>query len=205
MKPIKHFFIFSFFLLFLPFVSAQKINIKDRFNIKLGYNAANSDIMYFEYNGTTVKSNEIKPHFRLDVASKLSESVDLGFYFGYSGLEHIEPIYDSNGQSTNFFNVKNTNAFYYGLNCDYHLLQLFKQLNKSRFDLYATGKVGLVSESWKNDLGELIQITPFGEYGIGLGLGYNFTKHFGAFGEYVIGNFYNEQKTLLRGGLVFKF
>jgi len=65
--------------------------------------------------------------------------------------------------------------------------------------------MGLVSESWKNDSGEKIHITPFFEYGIGLGASYNFTKHFGLFGEYVIGNFYNEQRTLLKGGLIFKF
>ena len=204
MKSIKHFIFYLFLFILLP-VSAQESTFKDKLSLKIGCNSTNSKLITLS-NGFTRRENP-KLNINVDLNYTAIRNLDLGVYLGYSKLPYVynTDVIDFGG---GFFGYENSaipsTALSYGLNTNYHLIPLLSGEKLSRIDVYALAKIGLVSEFWSND-GIEGHYEPFLEYGFGFGAGYYFTKHIGVFGEYKIGRFYNDDKSQLRGGLVFKF
>lgn len=142
-----------------------------------------------------------KNSYGLDLNYKFSDKIDVGLYAMYSNLLHP---YKTNGSIG--FNFKKSNAFYYGINAEIHLMPLLFQVNNSRLDIYTILKIGMVSEYWHPyvvgiyESNEWLSKKSF-EVGLGLGVSYMLTERLGVFLEYNIGNFYNDDFTRLRTGI----
>lgn len=108
------------------------------------------------------------------------------------------------------YSFSSSNAFFYGINTEIHLIPLFTGVSNSRIDIYTILKLLLVSKFWHPlpkpgamDSFEWVSETGF-EMGLGVGVSYMFTRKFGVFAEYNIGNYFNEDNTRYRAGLKIK-
>ncbi len=142
--------------------------------------------------------------YRCDIGYVVTPSITVGTYFAYSNIQVNQ--FDTIGNS-GFLNLSyGKYSFFYGLSVKYQLLPLIFKTDKLRFQLYATTQLGLVSSHYYEYpdfyTKQRIQNPIFMEYGIGLGLGYKFSKHWGIFAEYNYGHFFNDNSSHLRGGLM---
>ena len=112
---------------------------------------------------------------------KFNKYLETGIYLGYSLYETYAPDPSSTkydfGGSFEF-----ANALMYGLNADFHILPLFINERKFRFDPYISGQIGGIHlfEDDKN----INNKHNFVEYGIYGGLAFYPFKHLGVFTEY---------------------
>jgi len=207
--------IFKTKCLFILFALTSLVTINltaqtSKWNLKLSYGVENFTTE--EYEQWLERQSNTKPNIRIECSYQVLTNLEIGTYLGYSSLGQPSPyqaqIQDINGVVTEItkYGFNSTNAFFYGLNANYHLLPVFIHNSNSRFDIYCIGQIGLVSDTWTNrNISESAFNITFLEYGLGIGAGYNFTKHLGVFGEYAVGRFYNDDNSQLRGGLRFKF
>jgi len=199
-------------LLFPRFVVAQN---EKKWELKLSYSDIHS--INTEYQDL-IRVGKSKPHFRLDGTYNIFKGIVGGGYFGYSSLYHFHPAMyettstDENGVETIYMDgVDATNAFFYGIRFNYQLLPLFLKEINTRFDIYATAKLGAVTQNWKFYEGAIEtpsivkQHETILEYAIGLGTSYYFTKNIGLFGEYNFGHFINDDNSHFQAGLTYKF
>lgn len=209
--------LFIIILLILVFQSSslqsKSYFLNSKFNIRFGSSLINSkmDEAYSEkapmlYGSISYNINEI---FELGIyagSGKMMHSLDLpyneakGLYEWYS-KDSISIIRSSvNGISGSSKHLR------YGLISEIHLMPLFN-IHKSRFDIYIQPQLGLITENYEvlRDYSEYIWSKPVAEYGLGLGLRYRFSKSFGAFTDYSIGKYYNQDKNKLKIGLAFTF
>lgn len=156
----------------------------------------------------------------------LNKNIEFGGYIAYSTVGHsyMQPISDINYPHYNYGLYKpdgtlfsgstsntphSTNTLIYGFSANYQILPLLIQSQAIKFDIYLTGRIGAVSARWMiyDGLDDYVNIwnKAFLEYSVGLGAGYNFTKHIGIFSEYTVGRFYNDGKMRFKGGLKYKF
>lgn len=151
----------------------------------------------------------IKPQFQTNLNIDCFNNVDVGIYLGYAPLRHLvnveatvnngQVIYSSYGQTR-------SNAIYYGLNANYHLLPLLFNRTNLKFDLFPVISLGLVSISWDDlQTGMLIENSPNFECSVGLGFGYFFSRKVGLFFELSTGELNYDARFQLRSGLSFKF
>jgi hypothetical protein len=184
---------------------AQQNSFSDRFSMKLGVAMVNAEP--FKYNGEIIRRN-YKPQFGITANCELINNLDAGLYIAYSNIGHmlnyeIEVV--NNRIIREGASIVPSHAFYYGLNLNYHVLSAIFNTKKLRVDLYPIANMGFISRSWGEMDGTEVKIEPFPEYHFGLGFGYKFSQRFGLFGEYTMGRLYNEGKSNVAVGFLFKF
>jgi len=184
MKRILLSFIITNVLIFSTF--GQESYIKARWNIKAGYSIYKTQ---FFSSSNTVNNN----NYRLEINYGFRNKTETGVYAGYSRIMIYEPWTSGPPGSYVGSTVK---AFFYGVNCNYHLLPLIIKEDDFRFDLYLTGKLGGISIERHGS-------QP--EYSIGGGLAFYLFKHIGPFIEYSYGKFYYNDHKKIRYGLSLTF
>ena len=162
------------------------------------------------------------PGIQLDLNYKINKYFSGGIYASYSTVEHwieMQQISENfyalykpdgtvfcSGSRNNYFIDSNT--ILYGINANLSLLPFIVKQKKSRFDLYLSGKFGMVSARWEifDGIDNYIHVwnKPVLEYGAGLGCSYNFTKRLGIYSEYFWGNFYNSASNKTQIGISYK-
>lgn len=149
---------------------ASKVSgIKDRWNIKAGYSLSL---------GPSAKYDPYKiKKYNLEVNYGFLENVEGGIYGGYSAIHLFEQISPAGTRGYT------RSGFFYGINCNYHLLPYVIKKNDLRFDLYVTGKLGGVT---------IVSTKSYEEHCLGGGAAVYLFEHLGFFGEYTYGKFYNK-------------
>lgn len=143
-------------------------NIKDRWNIKAEYSIPIGPGAKFDY-------DKVKG-YKLQLNYGFLDNVEAGIYGGYSNIHLSERI------SPNGTRGYTRSGFFYGVNCNYHLLPYLIKKNDLRFDLYVTGKLGGVT---------IKSTKSYEEHCLGGGAAIYLFEHLGIFGEYTFGKFYN--------------
>ena len=133
---------------------------------------------------------------KLAVHYKLSELLSSGVYLGYGRLGLPEPYTISviqNGveQERTWYGFDKSNAFSTGIELKFMLLPLFIK-NETRISIYPKIQAGVLLHNTQNNT--LVDKTKF-EYGAGIGAGYAFTRKFGVFGEFMLGDSYNDDNS----------
>jgi hypothetical protein len=142
--------------------------IKDRWNIKAGYS--------FQA-GPSVKYDPYKVRkYNLELNYGFLENVEAGIYGGYSAIQLFEQI------SPHGTRGYRRDGFFYGVNCNYHLLPNVIKKDDLRFDMYVTGKLGGVT---------IKSTKSYEEHCLGGGAAIYLFEHLGFFGEYTLGKFYD--------------
>ncbi len=196
-----HYILFVLYILAFATTSKAQINPKtNKLSLKIGIGVNQSvEPSYFPYI-ENLGLNKFKPNYSLELNYNAFKNFDAGLYTGYSQLYY--PFRNSGMLSYGF---EKTNAIFYGINATYHILPLLMEDTKSRFDVYATLHIGMVSQWWKTyEPGSMTAITNNKyelEYGAGLGVAYSFTPKLAIFGEYNIGNYVNSDITRFKVGL----
>jgi hypothetical protein len=173
-------------------------------NIAIAQNERISSSLSYESANFT--NDQFKPYLlsqspntgfaKLAVHYKLSELLSSGVYLGYGRLGLPEPYTISliqNGveQERTWYGFDKSNAFSTGIELKFMLLPLFIK-NETRISIYPKIQAGVLLHNTHNNA--LIDKTKF-EYGAGIGAGYAFTRKFGVFGEFMLGDFYNDDKS----------
>ena len=177
----KFVILFLTFLVPTVYVSAQDSYINNRWNIKAGYSIITTRFFI----------PENSRNYRLELNYGFLDKIESGIYVGYSRI----PIYIQTSPSS--FNGGSAKAYFYGINCNYHLFPLIIKEDDFRFDLYLTGKLGGLHIETKSG------IHP--EYSVGGGAAFYIFKHIGAFAEYGYGKYYEKDNKKFRYGLSIKF
>ncbi len=173
-------------------------------NIAIAQNERISSSLSYESANFT--NDQFKPYLlsqspntgfaKLAVHYKLSELLSSGVYLGYGRLGLPEPYTISviqNGveQERTWYGFDKSNAFSTGIELKFMLLPLFIK-NETRISIYPKIQAGVLLHNTHNNA--LVDKTKF-EYGAGIGAGYAFTRKFGVFGEFMLGDFYNDDKS----------
>ena len=173
-----------------PFsVAAQNYSIINRWNTKLVYSS------YQNFGHPGMRSS-ITPAFQAEANYGLLSFLEVGAYTGYSNIYTLNEIAVGDGVFSG--SLEATNAYFYGLNTNVHLLPFLLKTKKFRVDLYASAKCGGFYRA--SDKGSWPERGHTLDYGIYAGTAFYFGEHFGLFGEYGLGNNTNH-----RFGLSFKF
>ena len=145
-------------------------NIKDRWNIKAGYSII--------LTGNHISFDPFKhKRYNFELNYGFLDNIEAGIYGGYSNIKLFEFTSPNSGRYTT------TDAYLYGLNCNFHLLPFLIKKDDPRLDLYITGKLGGIT---------IKQLKTFEEHCIGGGAAVYLSKHLGIFGEYNYAKFMNK-------------
>lgn len=205
-KPVYLQSVLLLFLILISFsiintISAQTSTTKDlKFSIQPNIEVVNSvGNIYMPY---LYENNKTSLKYGLEANYSFARNIDFGVYIAYSKLLHpYFEVFD-----TQHYSFDSSKAVFYGIKTKFHLMPLLFHQNNSRFDIYANVRAGYVSEYWRFAFGSDSYEHKNGfEIGAGLGISYMLSKQFGIFGEYSYGKFYNDNNSLLKGGLIFKF
>jgi hypothetical protein len=140
--------------------------IKDRWNIKAGYS--------FLLTGNHISFDPFKhKRYNFELNHGFLKNIEGGIYGGYSSIKLLEISGTSGRWHTR-------DAFFYGLNCNFHLLPYLIKKDDLRLDLYITGKIGAIT---------IERFKSFEEHCLGGGATVYLWKHLGIFGEYNVGKF----------------
>jgi len=145
-------------------------NIKDRWNIKASYSII--------LTGNHTRFDPFKhKRYNFELNYGFLDNIEAGIYGGYSSIKLFEFTSANSGRFTT------TDAYLYGLNCNFHLLPYLIKKDDPRLDLYITGKLGGIT---------IKQLKTFEEHCIGGGAAVYLSKHLGIFGEYNYAKFMNK-------------
>jgi hypothetical protein len=198
-----------FFLLSIHSHS-QSTLLNSKLNLQIGSSFVNT------YSDALETSKN--PLFYSSLSYRINDNFEAGLYIGYGSIMHqtVLPYNPTSGyyewysiDSTSYIKSNTSNggsksslAINYGITCNVQLLPLILKKN-IRFDLYLQPQFGFISEKYTvfEDFQKKIWSKPFLEYGISIGLKYNFTKHIGVFSDYSFGRYYNNQKSKMKLGL----
>lgn len=203
-------FVVLFFLFLSTLSHSQNTLLNSKVNLQIGSSFVNtySDIL------ETTKS----PFFYSSLSYIVNDFIEAGLYFGYGNLmHHIELPYNPATGYYEWYSIdstshiksntsnggsQNSTAINCGIACNVQLLPLVLKRD-TRFNLYLQPQIGFMFEEYTvfEDYQKEVWSKPFLEYGIALGLKYNFTKHIGVFSDYSFGRFYNNQKSKIKLGL----
>lgn len=178
------------FLSFLQVVDAQDSNIKNRWNIKVGY--ASYRGVYFSNSGIKLSIG----NYRIETNYKIFNSLEVGGYLGYSRYSAQLPIV---GQGPIY---KNLNVPYFGLNVNFHPLSFLIMKPDYRFDFYLLGRYGGLY--YASPEAYVPKKGLYSEIRHGAGLSFYVTKHIGLYAEGSFPNVDFDQWNI-RGGLTFRF
>lgn len=191
---------------------AQESLIINKFSVKLSGSVLNS---------ATIRGTELSPLIFIEADYTINKFVDIGIYGGFALVMHsYELPYNSTTGMYQWYSADSTSymisnsaefsstskAYFYGINSNIHLLP-FIFPKDIRIDVYLCPKIGIMSEHLYeyNATQELVWSNPLVEYSLGMGVKYNFTKRLGIYTEYSLGKFYNNNKSRVIAGIVFKF
>jgi TonB dependent receptor/CarboxypepD_reg-like domain/TonB-dependent Receptor Plug Domain len=141
-------------------------SIKDRWNFKVSYS--------FVLTGNTGMDPFRHKRYNVEINYGFLDYIEAGIYGGYSSVKLFEYTSSSSGRYIT------TDAYLYGLNCNFHLLPFLIKKDDPRLDLYINGKIGGIT---------IKQYKSFEEHSIGGGTTVYLSKHLGIFGEYNYGMF----------------
>lgn len=166
----------------------------ERISSSLSYESAN--FTNDQFKPYLLSQNPNTGFAKLAVHYKLSELLSSGVYLGYGRLALPEPYTISviqNGveQQRTWYGFHKSNAFSTGIELKFMLLPLFIK-NETRISIYPKIQTGVLLHNTHNNA--LIDKTKY-EYGAGIGAGYAFTRKFSVFGEFMLGDFYNDDKS----------
>lgn len=162
-------------------ITSKVSGIKDRWNIKAGYSLPLGPLVKYDF-------YKIKK-YSLELNYGFLKNVEAGVYGGYSTIHLFERV------SPNGTLGYTRSGFYYGVNCNYHLLPYVVKKDDLRFDLYVTGKLGGVT---------IKSTKSYEEHCLGGGAAIYLFEHLGFFGEYTYGKFYNKPPKYIFEGPVHK-
>ncbi len=208
MKVLNHTRLLLAFFLILCIVEssfAMQKGKPEKYSVKINTGFVNAEP--YKYENKIVQAR-YKPQVGISVNYELIRNLDAGLYMAYSNIGHmlsydIEVV--DNRVVSESAEVVPSHALYYGVNFNYHLLPLLFKKSNLRIDVYPIAIGGLISRSWGEMNGTKVRIKPFFEYHVGLGVGYRITRLCGLFGEYSLGQLYNEGKSKATIGLAIKF
>jgi hypothetical protein len=143
-------------------------NIKDRWNIKVEYSIPIGPRAKYDY-------DKVKT-YKLQLNYGFLDNVEAGIYGGYSNIHLFERV------SPHGIRGYRRSGYFYGVNCNYHLLPYLIKKDDLRFDLYVTGKLGGVT---------IKSTKSYEEHCLGGGAAIYLFEHLGFFGEYTFGKFYD--------------
>ena len=144
-------------------------NIMDRWNIKIFYSIASGKIAKYD----AYKDKR----YLLELNYGIFNNIQAGIYGGYSRIHLYEQV------SATGYRGYESNAFIYGLNCNFLLLPYLIKKDDLRFGLYITGKLGGIT---------IHNLKSSEEHCIGAGGTIYLSKHLGFFCEYNYGRFYKK-------------
>ncbi len=174
---------------------SQNTYLNERLSLKLGH----SQTPKFTDWGNDIKMGNI----RFETNYVFLNFIESGLYLGYSSFRNIEQP-SSTSQTSTFFSSYQSNALFYGLNTNIHLLPFFIANEKIRLDFYIGAKMGLISINAPEN--SLFHGTNF-DYGLLGGANYFITQKWGVYVEYGINKKTNFKETepCLRYGIVIEF
>ncbi|HZJ73831.1 MAG TPA: hypothetical protein VFC87_03410, partial [Perlabentimonas sp.] len=106
-----------------------------------------------------------------------SKFLESGIYLGYTNFSNIDIT--ENNQIITSSNI--SNAFFYGVNTNFHIMPLFNFANEPRFDVYISGKTGFVSYIAPKSY--ILNGTSF-DAGVFGGINYYIFRRLGVYAEY---------------------
>lgn len=210
-------------LLLIPFILFGYIHLtksqsfmenqkpRDKFIIKLNYSNVNSKqiVPVFANQAVTLQETlfDKNSYYGIEGLYKFNRLWSAGAYFGYSNGTYISnEILESDSPNYSFAMDSFGKSYFYGLKGELQLLPLLFKLEGLRLKVYCPIQAGLVSEritTFENNTNSWEK--PAFEIGAGIGVGYNFTKNIGIFGEYQFGHFYNQRNSQWKVGLFLSF
>ncbi len=191
----------------------SKKSLSNRIELKLNYSNVNSNQIIPDYTNSTTLLKEFiykkNPQYNFEGLYLLNEIWSFGVYLGYSRGTYIRYNAEYNNDDDSYFVSMNSfgNSLSYGVESNIQLLPLLLKSENLRFNLYCPVRIGMVSQNLTTSFVTNTKIweKPVLEFGAGLGLSYYFTKNIGIFGEYQLGQFYNNRYTQWKMGLALKF
>jgi len=160
--------------------------------------------MYFTMGG------QQNPQYNIELGYDITKHLTVSGYFASAGVA-FNTLNNTDSLNQSFdVSVTGRRTYSYGLNLKYHLLPLILKRDNLRLDIYTTGRLGIITCCEDQQISntadwQKVWLDPELEYGLGLGSAYYFSKHWGVFGEYYLGSFYNNTLTRWKAGLIFKF
>ncbi len=207
--------ILFFFVGFICSTEAQSTEVSQktfsRVSLKLNFSNVNSRQIVPVFSNQTVTLQETlskkNAYYGVEGLYRFNNILSAGLYFGYSNGTFISNQNNVSDTGFSSFTIDRFGrSYFYGINGELQLLPLLLKTERIRFNIYCPIQVGLVSQSITTfDTNTLNWDKPTFEIGAGLGLGYNFTKNIGLFGEYRFGHFYNQRNSQWKVGLVLSF
>ncbi len=216
---MKRLLLISVFFVSTFCVSAQNDStslFKNKLSINLSYSSVKSNTIQIPFSNTNnygqpmyfTTGGQQNPQYNIELGYDITKHMTISGYFAGAAVG-FNKLTDIDSLNTSFdVSVEGRRTYSYGLNLKYHLLPLLLKRDNLRLDIYATGRLGvitcyeyqLIDDNWQK-----VWLNPELEYGIGVGSAYYFSKHWGIFGEYYLGNFYNNSLTRWKAGITLKF
>lgn len=143
------------------------------------------------------------PNLQLDYNRNVLNYLSIGGYIG-AGL-YEEWLFEKDSTSMSLEYINYTHSLHYGLNANFHILPFILEKKLSRFDLYVSGKMGIISLfSTESD-----NIVPkkghYFDYSIMGGTSFYLSKKFGLFLEAGYKNFEYHKGFNTKYGLTLRF
>jgi len=178
-------------------VKAQKSNIYHRVGLKLGHSNTPKFLKWD-------KNYEVG-NIRLEGNYGLNSFIEVGGYLGYYKFWNMKnPLAnpDFPGATNEFYRYQ-SDALFYGINSNIHLMPFLVKNNKVRIDLYLSGKLGAISMIAPAN--STYSGTAF-DYGGYAGMAYYITKSWGLYVEYGLNKKVkmSEMEQCLRYGIAVK-
>jgi hypothetical protein len=195
------FFLSFFFVINFQLFAQDSLKVNSHhFSLKLSgalVNGASTN------GGNQLAYIEQKPQLGISLNYQFLKNFNSGLSIAHVNGNRSIPIATSEYGTS--YSVINSSLWYYGLNFSYDILPLIFITNHIRFDVYPIISLNYVRENWNDIDTRNPDSTIFWEYSGGIGLGYNFNRHFGIFTESLFGKFYNYDKFQLKAGFKYKF
>lgn len=142
-------------------------------------------------------------NFQLEVNRNITDYFGIGGYAGFGLYEEWLFEQNINGHSITFLDI--TNSMHYGLNINLHILPLLFKTKISRFDLYISGKTGLISLYSSKDENIIPKRGHYFDYSLMGGGAIYLSKKFGLFVEAGNKNFKYHKGFNANYGLTYRF
>lgn len=174
---------------------SQNTSLNERLSLKLGHS---NTPKFWDFSDDIAFGN-----VRFEANYVLFNFIEPGLYLGYSNFKNIEgPL--SPSTPTTFSSPYKSNALFYGLNTNFHILPFVIREGRVRIDLYVGAKLGMISMI--APVNSLYKGTVF-DYGLLGGVNYFIAKNWGVYVEYGVSKKVNfsDSEPNLRYGFVVKF
>ncbi|MFA5648938.1 MAG: hypothetical protein WC951_11595 [Bacteroidales bacterium] len=183
-----------FFLTFTAAGYSQNTYLNERMSLKLGHS---NTPRFWDFSDDITVGN-----IRLETNYVFFNVIESGLYVGYSNFKNIEgPL--SPSRPTTFSSPYKSDALFYGLNTNFHILPFVIREGRVRIDLYVGAKLGMISMIAPAN--SLYNGTVF-DYGLLGGVNYFIAKNWGIYVEYGVSKrvYYSDTEPCLRYGIIVK-